>query len=136
MCQKFCATDAIEVPFSRVGSDHCDDFFRLISKVLGELQELLHFCKDLAAFARADDANTTAPREVEQTLVSQHAKCAKDGVLVDTEIRCKVTGRWQSIARVRFARRDRAANLRRDLCMQRCRIASVQVNCQHGAMLR
>jgi hypothetical protein len=64
-------------------SDHLHDVFGLIAEPAREPKELADAREHGAPLGSADDANTTAPSEVEDALGTQYVKSADHGVLVD-----------------------------------------------------
>jgi hypothetical protein len=113
-----------------------DDLDQLVDAVAlpaRELDELACACHDRTPFPRACDRGTATAAELEQTFVAQCTQRAQHGIRVDPENGGEVTRGRESLACLRLAFGDRAAELGGDLFVQAEPLAAVYLDMEHSA---
>ena len=114
--------------------DQLDQVVLAVSLAARNVDQLLGFAEYGALRHRpAGDADATAAPELEQALVAQQAQRPQHRVGVHAQDRGEVTGRWKSLARAGLPVGDRAADIGRDLVVQKSGIATVYLDFEYRA---
>jgi WD40-like Beta Propeller Repeat len=100
---------------------------------VGEADQCLGLLHDCGAVGGAGDGNAPAAAELEQSLVTQFAKGAKDGVGVHAEHARQILGGWEPVAGPSFAVRDGTTDRPRDLVVEGGEARLVDLEIRHGA---
>lgn len=93
-----------------------------------ELGEFCDLAADLAVLPAANNANTPAGAHLQQSLVPEGAKGAKDGVGVHPYHGCEVVRRREALARFRLALCDGAAYCRCHLVVKMRWLAAIDLD--------